>query len=205
MTIAILKIPGTNIKNLLTALPGNTQVSMVKRPEDLPIDTNWIILPGVGHFSSYMAHLMENGWCKYLTSDAFSKNEQKILGICSGFHALCRSSEEASGVKGLGLFEIDVTSCPLDINKIPAVKSPHVGRKPIIETSFESEMPKLTHAFFTHSFTVACRNATDEVQKMSIGDGMFVAAMKLGKIHGVQYHPELSGDEGFLFLKDLLI
>ena len=61
-----------------------------------------LVLPGVGAFGDCMANLKKAGLVEAIGE--FIATKRPFLGICLGFQALFESSEEAPGVKGLGLF-----------------------------------------------------------------------------------------------------
>ena len=60
------------------------------------------LLPGVGNFGDGMENLKSRGFDRALPE--FVENGGWFLGICLGMQMLLEESEEAPGVRGLGVF-----------------------------------------------------------------------------------------------------
>jgi imidazole glycerol-phosphate synthase subunit HisH len=153
-----------------------------------------IVLPGVGHFAATSA-LVDSGLREAIAQRI--KQKTPFLGICVGMQWMLACSEEAPGVKGLGLWPDQCVHFPA------GVKSPHVGWNQLEirgETSrLLKGIPSDSFVYFTHSYRVPLLQAT--VAESEYG-GKFSAAVEQDHLFGVQFHPEKSGDVGLQLLQN---
>ncbi len=80
-----------------------------------------VVLPGVGAFEDAMLELEKQGLISALTEQI--RNKKPFLGICLGMQLLFQESEEAKGVRGLGILRGRVKRF---VNK-RGFKIPHMG------------------------------------------------------------------------------
>ena len=157
-----------------------------------------LIVPGVGHFAA--TAVLEGPW-----RDAIAEavgGGTPLLGICVGMQWLFEGSDEAPGVRGLGVLPGQIQRLDGDAER--RLKIPHVGwnalefRKPArLLAGLESG----AQVYFTHSFaapvTRACAAATTHANT-------FASAVEEGNVFGVQFHPEKSSDAGLQILRNFL-
>jgi glutamine amidotransferase len=152
----------------------------------------------VGHFDATRA--LDEAWRSAIL--ARTASGAPLLGICVGMQWLFEGSEEAPDVAGLGVLE---GRCRLlRGNASERLKIPHVGWNAI-------EMPRDSRLFagldtgayvyFTHSFAAPVTG--DCVASATHADA-FAAAVERGRIFGVQFHPEKSGEAGLRILRNFL-
>jgi glutamine amidotransferase len=184
-----------SVKKALTALGADFVVP--RAPQECGAATG-VIVPGVGHFSATAA--LDEPWRRALRSAV--DRGTPLLGICVGMQWLFEGSEEAPDVAGLGVLE---GRCRLlRGNASERLKIPHVGWNAI-------EMPRDSRLFagldtgayvyFTHSFAAPVTG--DCVASATHADA-FAAAVERGRIFGVQFHPEKSGEAGLRILRNFL-
>jgi len=152
-----------------------------------------VIVPGVGHFAATSA--LDDTGLRSAIEDAIAR-QTPFFGICVGMQWMFDSSEEAPGVRGLGVFAGQCSHFP------PEVKSPHVGWNQLEIKDGSRLLRGLSSGifvYFTHSYraplvaeTVACCDY----------GGAFSAAVERGQSFGVQFHPEKSGDVGLRILEN---
>ena len=90
-------------------------------PEELGIGTTpfeKIVFPGDGHFATAMASLEKSGYAEALKK--WIAEDKPFLGICIGLQLLFETSEEAPGVRGLGVLSGTV-------KRFPGRKVPQIG------------------------------------------------------------------------------
>ncbi len=154
-----------------------------------------IILPGVGHFAA-TANLEKNGLRGAV--DGAIARKVPFLGICVGMQWMCRSSQEAAGVIGLGILEVECERFPA------GVKCPHVGWN-ALEVREGSPLfcgiPSGSFVYFTHSYRVPLTCATAAQAEYG---GRFSAALEQDNVFGVQFHPEKSGEVGLAVFRNFL-
>jgi glutamine amidotransferase len=150
-----------------------------------------IVLPGVGHFASTAA-LARSGLQKAIAEGI--DRGIPFLGICVGMQWMFQRSQESLETPGLGVLEGECERFPT------GVKSPHVGWNQI-EVASSSRLlqgvPSYSFVYFTHSFRAPANSTT--VACCEYG-GRFSAAVELGHLFGVQFHPEKSGETGLKIL-----
>jgi imidazole glycerol phosphate synthase glutamine amidotransferase subunit len=156
-----------------------------------------IVLPGVGHFSAFVAGLRERN----LTSSLRSAFEAglPLLGICLGLQAMFASSEEALGDAGLGFFPEAVRALPTN------VKSPHIGWNQLRRMQASTLLrgiPDDAYFYFAHSYA-APASAKATVAACDHGVS-FAAVIEQKSLKAVQFHPEKSGEVGAQVLRNFL-
>lgn len=152
-----------------------------------------IVLPGVGHFAA-TASLAKSGM-----RDAIAGSIDRgipFLGICVGMQWMFAGSEESPETPGLSLFNGACEHFP------PVVKSPHVGWNQIevspLSRLFRGIAPQ-SFVYFTHSYRAPATSATSACCEYG---GRFSAAVEQGRLFGVQFHPEKSGEAGLQLLRN---
>ena len=153
-----------------------------------------LILPGVGAFGDCMANLEKAGVIPVIKE--YIAADKPFLGICLGMQVLFEESEEAPGVKGLGVFPGKVVLIPTSL------KIPHMGWN---QLNLKTASPLLTgsegqYVYFVHSY---CCRPEDRALITSVCDygTEIVASVGRGNISGVQFHPEKSSEVGLAMLK----
>lgn len=148
-----------------------------------PVEASHLVLPGVGSFATGMARLCERGW-----DAAIAAHDGPLLGVCLGLQLLADGSEEAPGVRGLGVLPARVAG----LGAAPSL--PQLGWNRV------DGMVEAGHAAFANSF--ALTEVPDGWRGAWARHGAaFVAALERGKTLACQFHPELSGAFGATILE----
>jgi glutamine amidotransferase len=151
-----------------------------------------IVLPGVGNFEATAALA---GAEQEAIVEALGR-QIPFLGICLGMQWMFESSQEAPGLRGLGLFAGECARFPLE------VKAPHVGWNQLQLSSASRLLRGIAEdcfVYFTHSYRAPVVQAT--VARCEYGGG-FSAAVERDNLFGVQFHPEKSGAAGLQLLRN---
>ncbi|SPD74560.1 Imidazole glycerol phosphate synthase subunit hisH [uncultured Desulfobacterium sp.] len=196
--ISLLDYGAGNVRSVINAIESlGEKVRVVSDPQDI-ISAERLVFPGVGNFGSMMRILNENGYVDALRQ--YLHNDRPFLGICLGLQALFEGSEEALGVKGLGIFRGLVKRFDIDI----AV--PHIGwngiriKKPSRIFGGINGDEKF---YFVHSYYVAPEDKSIVLTSTDYGVE-FVSSIEQGNIIATQFHPEKSGEAGIVILKNFL-
>jgi imidazole glycerol phosphate synthase glutamine amidotransferase subunit len=182
MSVCILALGAANSRSIVHALRrAGADAVLLEQPEQLST-VSALVLPGVANLG-YMIQALDRGNWRVPILAGIDAG-LPTLGICAGFQLLCTRSEEAPGLRGLGIFSGIVT-------KLAAEKIPHMGWSRVEATSsaFESGW-----AYFAHSYapTAALRGTLATTQC----GAAFASAAGSGNVLGVQFHPERSGEYG---------
>ena len=155
-----------------------------------------LILPGVGSFGHGMTQLVRLGLDGFLRDQAAQGTP--LLGICLGMQLLAHGSEEGDE-PGLGL--VDGFVRHLSEQKRLGLPVPHVGWN---EVGFRDgngfyEPVGLQRFYFTHSYQFVCEREDACIAITRYGAPV-TAAVALGNVAGVQFHPEKSHRYGMALL-----
>ena len=186
-----------SVRNALAALGARSETVGSKSGIEA---ADALILPGVGEFGSAMKELSSRGLCAAIKSAA--EAGVPLLGICLGMQMLFEESEESPGVRGLAL----LPGRSARFSDRYALKIPHIGWNsitPLKESRLLRGISAGSYMYFVHSYYVRCGRREDAAAGASYGDD-FDAAAEHGSIFGCQFHPEKSGREGLLILKNFI-
>jgi imidazole glycerol-phosphate synthase subunit HisH len=150
-----------------------------------------VVLPGVGAFGACMAALRDSG-LEQPVRDAVASG-RPFLGVCIGTQMLFDDSEEAPGVRGLGVIPGRVTRIP------PGVKHPQMQWNRIeIDAEDEPMFAGLGEGpwfYFVHSLHPVPTDPGAVVATCEYG-GPVNAAFRVGNVFATQFHPEKSAGAG---------
>ena len=188
--IAVVDHGAGNLVSIAQGLRrAGADVSIADDPAGLD-DVDGIVLPGVGSTAAVMNGIQAAGFTGPLTT-----TEVPILGICVGMQVLFdRSAEDGAACLGLIGGSVErLTNAP---------RLPHIGwndltvirRDPLLD----GLGPDRT-VYFVHSYAPVPADPTTVTAVTEYGDQV-VAAVRRGRIAGVQFHPERSGSNGLAIL-----
>lgn len=159
-----------------------------------------LVLPGVGAFADALAELEKQNLIPVIKEAI--KSNKPFLGICLGMQILFEKSEEAPGVKGLGLLKGSVKKFE---NK-KGFKVPHMGWNQLDinnDCLILKGVPGGSFVYFCHSYYVDPEDSNVIAAKCSyIKD--FAAVVRKDNIYGVQFHPEKSQEIGLSILRNFV-
>ncbi|PIF45749.1 glutamine amidotransferase [Chryseobacterium sp. 52] len=189
--IALIKYNGGNVSSVQNALARLNIQSIVTDDPELILNADKVIFPGVGEASSTMKVLKEKGLDTLIPA-----LKQPVLGICLGMQLMCGDNEEG-GVKGMGIFDVDVKKFP------PGDLVPHMGWNTIsnLQSPLFSGIEENSDMYFVHSYYCAVSDATATVCDYILP---FSASLQKDNFFAVQFHPEKSGPKGSQILKNFI-
>ena len=200
--VAIVDYGMGNIFSLFNAiLKVGHEAEIVTDPE-LLLDFDVAVLPGVGAFPDAMDRLNYTGLDEGLKK--FCCEGKKLLGICLGMQLLFSKSEELGTNPGLDLVPGIVRKFP----SFPGYKIPQIQWN---EANVDHEKSKMfsglggnNYFYFLHSFYVK----PDEQCEINITSNYcgidYCSGFEAGNIFGTQFHPEKSGVQGLILLKNFI-
>jgi len=193
MRVTIFDYGAGNLHSLSKAVAGpDVDVHLETDPE-AALDTDVLILPGVGAFGAAVARLAPGRAAMRSALEA----GLPCLGICLGMQLLFDASEEGAGA-GLGLV-------PGTVTRVRATRSPHIGWNTVEGTgdSLFTAAP-LPVAYFANGYVCRPESEADVIAWTIHETDRFAAAIRRGNTVGVQFHPEKSSDAGVKFVHTFL-
>jgi glutamine amidotransferase len=200
MKIAIVDYGMGNIKSITSTLNflGVEEVVLTHDYDELKCSDK-IILPGVGSFAKAMNQIKEKKLDVFL-NEIVIKDKKPLLGICLGMQLLGLSSTEDGVNQGLAFVNGTIT----EFDKAN-LKVPHVGFNQVKagdKSKLYYNIPEDPDFYFTHSYRML--SSADINQSICDYEGEFIASFELENIAGVQFHPELSQNNGLKLLKNFI-
>lgn len=203
MTAPVVHVAMTGAANLASVRAGleraGAAAMVTADPRDIA-DADLAILPGVGSFGPAMERLEATG-----LADAFRERwnaGKPVMGICLGMQLFFEGSEEAPGMRGLGLmpgiigkFATNLPLPQLGWNRVAAAPAAP-GTEALIEDGW---------AYFANSYRWNPGHAGARwdgipgfrIARARYGEEFLAAAESLdGRTLLCQFHPELSGPWG---------
>jgi len=222
--IAVIDYGMGNLRSVQKALQVvGAKARITSKPEDLK-RCEKIVFPGVGAFGDAMKELRRRKMIQPI-KDAIAEGKP-FLGLCLGLQLLFENSDEAPGVKGLGLLKGEVKRFKLK-RKDPSIppfrrnlrmkfsyenfKVPHMGWNKIaysVERIAYSEkilknVPSGSYMYFVHSYYVKPKDKSVILTTTDYGI-KFVSGICKDNIYGFQFHPEKSQELGLKILKNFV-
>ena len=185
MRVTIFDYGAGNLHSLAKAIEEGGVETRLETDPVAAIDTDVLVLPGVGAFGAAAARLAPGRDAIRRALDA----GLPCLGICLGMQLLFDRSDEGPG-EGIGLIRGTV-------RRLEARRVPHIGWNSLDDAAdpLFARAP-LAMAYFANSYV--CRPAAeDSVTAWTTHEtDRFPAAVRQGRTVGVQFHPEKSSGAG---------
>ena len=196
--IAIIDYDAGNIKSVEKALNYLGEEAIITRDHDEIVNSDKVILPGVGAFADAMEKIRHYG-LEETIHEVVEKNIP-FLGICLGLQLMFESSDEGPGVKGLGL----LPGKNLRIPKSGDLKIPHMGWNSL---HFQNNgrlfqgIPEQTYVYFVHSYYLQAEEP--EIVKATTEYSTCIhASVEKDNVFACQFHPEKSSKWGLKILEN---
>ena len=202
--ITIIDYGCGNILSISRALEKIGYSSLFSKDKNEIIESDFLILPGVGSFKQAMSLLNKDN-LKYIIKQAVLDKRIPLLGICLGMQILLTKSFEEGKFEGLNLIEGEVVKIKsLKNNKIPI---PNINwcnlnfKNNIKENFIELEDKSF---YFIHSYMAVTKNIKNTIATAKYKNVNIPSIIKSKNIIGCQFHPEKSGQNGLKFLKKII-
>lgn len=198
--ISIIDYDAGNIKSVEKAFQFLGEEAIITRDQDIILNSDKVILPGVGAFGDAMEKLHRYKLVNTIYDVIDSK--KPFLGICLGLQLLYESSDETPGVTGLGILDGV-------IKKIPSkegYKIPHMGWNSLdINPSAKlfRGIEQQAYVYFVHSYYLQAKNRS-EVMATTDYVVEIHASVEKENVFACQFHPEKSSDVGLHILRNFI-
>ncbi len=198
--IGVIDYGGGNIRSLVKALEAlGFPPQLVTTPDQMR-HLDIVFFPGQGAFGDCMAKLENLGLVNPLLD--WIKADKPFFGICIGYQLLFEESEESPGVRGLSIFEGQVTRFPQSELKVP-----HMGwNSAILRDSSRdpwTDLGENPYFYYVHSYFPTPLDASLIAAQTEYGVP-FAGAIQRGRLVATQFHPEKSQKTGMRFIKNFL-
>lgn len=195
MSIAIVDYGMGNLRSVQKGFEhaGVSDVTVTSDPR-FAESADGLVLPGVGAFRDAAANLRASGMWDVVTAHAAAG--RPFLGICLGMQLLATTGFEDGEHAGLGIV-------PGVCERLPGgVKVPHIGWNtvgyPVPSPLFDG-IPAGSAFYFVHSYVLSPEDGSCIIGETDYGRP-FAAAVGLGNVFAVQFHPEKSSATGLRVL-----
>ncbi len=194
MTVGMVDYGVGNLHSLAKALEAGGARVRLEREPIRAFHSDAVVLPGVGAFAPASAALMSaRPEIRAELARGFP-----CLGICLGMQLLFDASEEGMG-PGLGIL-------PGAVRRLAARRVPHMGWNQVDATSpdplLSGAAPML--AYFANSYVAEPADPSMVIATTEYQGIRFPAAVRLGNVWGVQFHPEKSAAAGLAVIGNFL-
>ncbi len=187
MTISLVDYGLGNLGSVANMLKRVGAISRrVSTPEEI-LESERVLLPGIGAFDSGMGRLRDLGLFEPLRE--FASTGRPLLGICLGMQLLLDSSEEGV-TPGLGL----IRGRSVRFDEATGVRVPHMGWNHVEPTRADplvAGLPDDSRFYFVHSYRVV-PDRDEDVLGTTVYGVQFASMVRSDNVMGAQFHPEKS-------------
>lgn len=198
--IAIIDYDAGNIRSVEKALNLLGQDVKVTGDREEILAADKVILPGVGAFGDAMSTIRQRG-LEEVIREVIEKRTP-FLGICLGLQLLFERSDEAPGVKGLGILKGEILKIP----EKEGLKIPHMGWNSLHlehDGQLFRGISEGAYVYFVHSYYLKAED--EEIVKASTEYSTHIhASVEKENVFACQFHPEKSSDVGLRILKNFV-
>lgn len=208
--IAVLDYGIGNLRSAQKALQKVGADARLTNDPKLIRDAHAAVLPGVGNFGACMSAVRSVG-LEELVHERIAGGAP-FLGICVGMQMLFTESEESPGVAGLNVVPGVVRYLPdtvkrpqMQWNRLQLRRGSAVGRNGASndrDPMFAS-LPAEPWMYFVHSLHGVPNDESSIVATVDYGCEV-TAAVRVGNVFAVQFHPEKSAVDGLGMLRNFV-
>ena len=193
MRITLFDYGAGNLHSLAKALSGDGRDVRVHVDPLAALDTDVLVLPGVGAFGAAAERLAPG---RDAMRDAILAG-LPTLGICLGMQLMFEASDEGAGA-GLGVFTGRV-------DRLRAKRTPQIGWNSLDDTTDPAFAASgLVTAYYANRYACRPDDPSAVTAWSTHEEDRYAAAVRRGACVGVQFHPEKSSRPGLRFLDHLL-
>lgn len=212
MKIAIIDYGSGNLRSATKAFEraareaGITAEIILTADADIVAAADRIVLPGVGAYADCCAGLDAVPGMVEALREAVERKARPFLGICVGMQLMATRGLEHEVTEGFGWIPGDVT--PIE-PRDASYKIPHMGWNTLDLVRPHALLegialgPQGLHAYFVHSFHLACDQADDVIATTDHGCTI-TAIVGRDNVAGTQFHPEKSQALGLALIANFL-
>ena len=200
VSVAVVDYGAGNLVSIEQALlTAGARVTRATTPDDIE-SADLLVVPGVGAAAPAMERLRAAGFVDPIR--AWIAADRPFLGICLGLQLLFEGSDE-DGAETLGV----LPGRTVRLEQAPTL--PHIGWNQVTRSRPHKAFDGIADGadfYFVHSFVGAPAGDTGADAALATTDhgSTFVSAVARGRMLGVQFHPERSGDDGLRLVANVV-
>jgi len=196
--IAIVDYGMGNLRSVVNAFKRLNADVVITQDREIITKADAIVLPGVGAFGKCVENLERLHLFEFIRESIIQ--EKLYLGICLGMQILFGESEEAPGVRGMGIIDGKVSRFS-GITKVP-----HMGWNSVTIKKWHPVFDGIkqgSHFYFVHSFF--CQPEEEGVIATTTNYGVeFASSIQIGNVFACQFHPEKSQSIGLRLIQNFI-
>lgn len=195
--IGVICAGPANYLSICNAIKKTGNKPILLKNNKLKKNISHLILPGVGSFGAVLRGIKKKKLLKFIFNHI--KLKKPLLGICAGYQILFENSEEDVKVDGIGIFKGNLKNFKNILKIVPNIGWHNTNLdKKIIKTL---KLPyKKGSFYYAHSYYVKNYDKREIEGFITLSKKKIPVIAIKGKIIGVQFHPEKSGQSGLSFL-----
>ncbi len=202
LDIVIIDYGIGNIKSLLNSLSRENTNVIVTNNQNIILNSDGVILPGVGAFCEGMKNFNKHQLKPIL--DKYLITGKPLFGICLGMQMLFESSEEFGYCEGIGYIEGEVKQLKR-ISKLPHISWSEIRPKNLEwENSILDKIEANSDFYFIHSYVPEPKNINNILSISNYHNKEFCSSVQKDNIYGTQFHPEKSGPNGIKIMSNFI-
>lgn len=201
-TVSIIDFRVGNIYSVVQACNEiGLKVSLTSNYEEI-LNSDGVILPGVGAFSTAMENLRNEGLD--IAVKDFVLSGKPFMGICLGLQLLFTESKEFGNTKGLDIIQGEVLKFNNNDKKVPQVgwNTIYQQDEQLWKNSPLKSIGQNEYMYFVHSFYVKPSLDKFILSKTKYHNFEYCSSVKKNNIFATQFHPEKSGKKGLEIYKN---
>jgi imidazole glycerol-phosphate synthase subunit HisH len=200
MKVAIIDYRMGNLFSVQHACSHVGIESVITSEQKVISDSDGVILPGVGAFSTAMKHLNELHLVETILE--VIQNGKPFMGICLGMQLLFTESEEFGRNIGLGVIDGKVKKFPGYKKDGSCLTVPQIGWNQIFKTDHAKESSLLKNIsdgefmYFVHSYYVEPDDPGVVFTRTNYEEVEYCSSLLKENVFASQFHPEKSAEKG---------
>ena len=202
LNIAVIDYEMGNLKSIYKCLKHlNIEAKITDNPRII-LDSDGVILPGVGAFGDAMMHLKEKNLIPIIKQ--IVKDNKPLFGICLGLHLLYSKGFEMGEFEGLDIIQGEV----IIFDKSKVDKIPQIGWNNV---EFQNDnhfiiqgIPTNSYFYFVHSFYGVPKNEENVLGLTKYGEIEFCSIVSKDNVIATQFHPEKSSKYGIQMYQNFI-
>lgn len=199
--IAIVDYNAGNLTSVKLALNQIGEDSVITSDEELILDADRVVFPGVGAAGAAMDNIKRLGLMETLSK--FIATGKPLLGICLGAQIVLDSSLENDNTECMGF--IPGTTNLFQSTAEHQIKVPQIGWNQVEFIALHpvfANIPPGSEFYFVHSYYPVPSKADHSLAETTYGGTRFASVLGKDNIIACQFHPEKSGRRGLQLLEN---